>query len=348
MAAYHVGFSTRKARILSQFLGETVSRLPAKGLPDTEDRIYAWGDVAVPPGAATIIRVEDGFLRSVGLGAAFAEPVSWVFDEGGLHHQADRATRLERLILEIPDDPALLERAQALAARVRSSGLTKYNLPHDASDFRVARDPEGQCQRQHLLVIGQVAGDAALRSIMTPVRSNMELLRAVRANNPTACIVYKRHPDVVRGLRDGDDRQASDYADHITDHAEVDTVLAWADEVHVLNSLFGFEALIRGARVVCHATPFYAGWGLTKDLCATPRRGVERSLAQLLAAALLLYPRYRDPRRGVACPPEVALDILVDARTRRETGGAVGILDAFKVQLGRLARRLGLTDRAGA
>ena len=83
MTAYHVGFSSRKAGILAQFAAEPVQRLSAGRTPGADDRIYAWGEAAVPACAAAIIRVEDGFLRSVGLGAAFADPISWVFDDGG-------------------------------------------------------------------------------------------------------------------------------------------------------------------------------------------------------------------------------------------------------------------------
>ena len=32
-----------------------------------------------------------------------------------------------------------------------------------------------------------------------------------------------------------------------------------------MTSLTGFDALLRGKRVVTHGLPFYAGWGLTTD-----------------------------------------------------------------------------------
>jgi capsular polysaccharide export protein len=84
------------------------------------------------------------------------------------------------------------------------------------------------------------------------------------------------------------------------------------DALHVLTSLAGFEALLRGKQVVTHGVPFYAGWGLTDDLGAVPdRRTARRSLAELVAAVLILYPRYLDPVTRLPCPAEVLVDRMI-------------------------------------
>ena len=78
-----------------------------------------------------------------------------------------------------------------------------------------------------------------------------------------------------------------------------------------MTSLLGFEALIRGIPVTCLGAPFYAGWGLTKDLGPLPTwRSARPDLPQLAHAALIAYPRYWDPVSRRPCPPEVALDRL--------------------------------------
>src|SRR3546814_1728769 len=83
------------------------------------------------------------------------------------------------------------------------------------------------------------------------------------------------------------------------------------DEVHVLSSLTGFEALMRGRPVTVHGMPFYAGWGLTRDLAAANgRRGRRLSLDQLVAGALILYPRYLDPVTRLPCGPEIMVERL--------------------------------------
>lgn len=78
-----------------------------------------------------------------------------------------------------------------------------------------------------------------------------------------------------------------------------------------MTSLLGFEALLRGTPVTTTGAPFYAGWGLTRDLGAPPkRRSARSSLEQLVYAALIAYPRYFDPVSNLPCPPEVVLERL--------------------------------------
>ncbi len=83
------------------------------------------------------------------------------------------------------------------------------------------------------------------------------------------------------------------------------------DEVHVNTSLAGFEALLRGKAVTTYGVPFYAGWGLTRDLGPVPaRRTAKRSIDELVGATLLMYPRYLDPVTGLPCPAEVVVERL--------------------------------------
>jgi capsular polysaccharide export protein len=80
------------------------------------------------------------------------------------------------------------------------------------------------------------------------------------------------------------------------------------DEVHTMTSLAGFEALLRNRQVVVWGRPFYAGWGLTQDLCSLDRRRRRLDLLELAAGVLILYPRYLDPVTEMPCPAEVVLD----------------------------------------
>ena len=79
---------------------------------------------------------------------------------------------------------------------------------------------------------------------------------------------------------------------------------------HVLTSLAGFEALLRGLEVWCHGLPFYAGWGLTHDVLSTPRRTRRLTLDELVAGALIAYPTYVHPGSGRFTTAEGALSSL--------------------------------------
>ena len=82
-----------------------------------------------------------------------------------------------------------------------------------------------------------------------------------------------------------------------------------------MTSLMGFEALMRGKRVITYGQPFYAGWGLTHDQGPKiARREDGVSLAGLVHAALIGYPLYVDPVSGLACPVETIVARLAEAR----------------------------------
>ena len=139
---------------------------------------------------------------------------------------------------------------------------------------------------------------------------------AVRLAEPDAHIVFKPHPDVEAGLRAGGPSPAlaDRLADTVARGASLPSLFAQVDEVHTLTSLTGFEALMREIPVTTYGVPFYAGWGLTRDRGQVPaRRTARRSLDELVAAALILYPRYLDPQTRLPCPPEVLVSRLAGA-----------------------------------
>jgi len=256
-----------------------------------------------------LVRVEDGLLRSRGLGAALVPPLSLVADDLGIYYDPARESRLERLIAAGPP-PGGAARAAALRARLVSSGLSKYNLGGAA----LPDLPPGR----RILVPGQVEDDASIRLGATgPVRSNLALLEAARAANPDAVILYKPHPDVEAGLRPGAiaPEAAGRLADAVLGGTDIVAALAAADEVWTITSAAGFEALLRGRAVVCLGAPFFAGWGLTRDLAPVPdRRRARPDIDALVHAVLIAYPRYRDPLTGLPCPAEVVLDRLAEGR----------------------------------
>jgi capsular polysaccharide export protein len=225
-----------------------------------------------------------------------------VRDDLGIYYDPTRPSRLESLIAS-PLPPGGADRAARLTDRLCAHGATKYNL----AGARPAL-PEGQ----RILVPGQVEDDASIRLGAGAIRSNAQLLTKVRADNPDAVILYKPHPDVEAGLRPG----------AVTDTGTADMVLSATDtgwlldqvqEVWTITSTLGFEALLRGLPVTCLGAPFYAGWGLTRDLGPVPeRRQARPDLPALVHAVLIAYPRYLDPVTRLPCSPELALERLCD------------------------------------
>lgn len=250
------------------------------------------------------IRIEDGFIRSPGLGAHFSPAFSLIFDDIGVYYDATRPSRLETLLAETAFDDALLARAAALHDRLQALAVSKYAVGRGSVALN---SPDG---KEKVLVVGQVEDDASIRYGGAWIRTNLGLLEQARNLHPNAWIAYKPHPDVTRAGRPGhvSEKAALTLADAFWPKAAIMPALEWADAVHTISSLAGFEALVRGKAVHVHGRPFYAGWGLTVDHADAPsRRGRTLPVEALIAATLILYPRYLDPFTRKSCGPE---DIL--------------------------------------
>jgi len=290
-----LGFSRWKEPLVELFLNGAAFRFIKPEHPLTRDLpVVSWGckhDTDLISHPHPVNRVEDGFLRSVGLGAGKARPLSWVVDDLGIYYDATRPSRLERILAETAFDTELLDRAKALRVAICEAGLTKYNLTGSAWQRTTTA-------QRVILVTGQVEDDASIRFGSSRIRSNLQLLQAVRKTSPDAWVLYKPHPEVLAGTRPcgEDESQTVHWCDEVIGDTPLQQLLDKVDEVHVLTSQSGFEALLRGVPVTTYGQPFYAGWGLTKDreleAAVQARRIRQLTLDELVAGALLLYPTY--------------------------------------------------------
>jgi len=274
-----IGFSLWKHSFIKSFLPKDVKPLflnpwfskntfalvRKKGLDESEG-LYIWGkksfeDVeqyAVQKNIP-IYRVEDGFIRSVGLGSDLTRPYSLVIDNRGIYFDPTQESDLEYLLNYHTFSETQLLRAKKLCKYLIKNRLSKYNNYADVQlDF--------PSNKKIVLVPGQVEDDASIR-LGAPGMTNLKLLQMARENAPDAYIVFKPHPDVLSKNRVGDvaESEALKYCDHVINEVSLDSMLSICDEVHTMTSLVGFEALMRGIRVYTYGLPFYAGWGLTVD-----------------------------------------------------------------------------------
>lgn len=310
------GFSLRKRALVRGFTGRREVQFVRSGRAvQPGAHLLLWGSAPAPAGTppdARIVRLEDGFLRSVGLGADLTRPLSWVLDDMGIYYDARHPSALEHTLQHARFDAAELARAAALRDRIVQAGLTKYNLARRSWQRPANGKPV-------VLVPGQVETDASIRFGCHDIRTNLGLLQAVRQARPGAWLVYKPHPDVVAGLRGqgAGESEAARFCDEILLEGSMHELLQQMDEVHVMTSLTGFEALLRGKPVVCWGHPFYAGWGLTQDSKPHSRRTRQLTLDELVTGALLRYPVYLSAATGQRCTPEQGLDELLQWRAHQ-------------------------------
>lgn len=300
-----IGYRRWKAANVRPFLGPDPKRVHfvphAKAAvalaPTSEDRLIVWGSSPSPAttelakkSGAALLRMEDGFVRSVGLGSDFVPPHALVLDAQGLYFDARQTHELEALLNSQKFTSRDHERAKRVQQLIVENDLTKYNIePSRLPNWK-------HCDRHVVLVPGQVEDDASIRYGCGAVHDNLTLLKSARQARPDSYIVYKPHPDVAVQNRKGKvhANDALRYADHIETQVSITSCLQACHEVHTMTSLSGFDALLRGKAVVVYGTPFYSGWGLTQDMMNVQRRNRKLSLDELIAGVMLHYPIYWD------------------------------------------------------
>ncbi len=287
---------------------------------DSASHIVVWGQRAAAPvnelskkHGVDIWRMEDGFLRSVGLGSDMTTPASLVVDREGIYYDPRSTSELETILQTTEFDDQLLARGQSLRERLLATGLSKYNVGDHGRGLPITPG-----DRQVVLVPGQVEDDASIQLGCLSVNTNLGLLEAARAACPDAFIIFKPHPDVLSGNRVGNIPKdvALGVCDHIEEDASLAKCLAAAHQVHVMTSLVGFEALLRGLEVHVYGQPFYAGWGLTTDKHPLARRTRRLTIEELVAGTYLLYPRYLNRETLRFTSAEIVVDQLEADRAK--------------------------------
>ncbi|WP_158527240.1 capsular polysaccharide biosynthesis protein [Pelagibaculum spongiae] len=318
-----------------------------------EQALLVWGrrhaaDYQPEPGQPRLLRMEDGFIRSVGLGSDFKRPWSLVVDSRGIYFDPTRPSDLEHYLQNHLFSSEEEVRSGKLIEKLRATKISKYNDADDGgkldkagNDLFISKhslppwrsrsairhtekystpvsdhSPDGaRCLSSlplKILVPGQVEDDASIQYGCIDIKTNLDLLKQVRRDNPKAWIIYKPHPDVLAGNRLGKIalQQASEYAGQIVTDAGIYDVIDAVDQVHTMTSLAGFEALLAGKQVHCYGIPFYANWGLTVDRHHCDRRNRNLNLNQLVFATLCLYPTYIHWNHGFYTTPEAVIDAL--------------------------------------
>lgn len=282
---------------------------------DPRSEIFVWG-FKVPEHISSfakyknikIVYVEDGFVRSVNLGATKAPPMSICLDGKTPYFNAREASDIEDLLNSYEFTDEIRDRAGRAIQLLLNTGVSKYNNA-EAVDVEKLYGPK---KTKRVLVIGQVEDDASIKYGAERPIDNNDLVRLAASENPGAQIIYKPHPDVLAGHREkrSDPAAVENICKVIYDKLPLAQSFETVDHVYAQTSLAGFEALLRGLKVTLWGAPFYAGWGLTDDRQQTPRRTRKLTLEELFAVSYLIYPKYFDPDSGRKVELEDVVEII--------------------------------------
>ena len=312
-SAVAIGFHRWKRGVLRDFMPMTKIRFKdIKGfrLGDGEE-LVAWGKGPEERQNEILHWVEDGFIRSIGLGADLKRPLSWAVDNTGVHYSHQDCSQLRTALEQLDVSEEERQRARRLLTSLIDLRLSKYNVK--GSEWK----PPATKGRV-VAVIGQVEGDQSITYGNAEIETNRCLLQKAREAEKDAYIVYKPHPDVEAGLRTqrSTDEDLRLIADEVASNVDILGLLDNVDAVHVNTSLTGLEAIARNVEVNVWGWPFYAGLGLTRDHSEIVVRKRDRSVEELIYISMIWYPRYLCDKSKWLISAEEAVERLTEMRNR--------------------------------
>ncbi|MCT9012436.1 hypothetical protein N6G05_02595 [Cupriavidus gilardii] len=265
--------------------------------------------------------LEDGFIRSQGLWTDPNEPtLSVVMDTRAIYYNALEPSLLETILnSDFELDEKQLARAKRAISQIVSNRISKYNhAPILSLDFRSPG-------KKSILIIDQKAGDMSIKYGCANDDSFMSMLQSALDLGDQAEIIIKQHPCAISGGA----HEAHFTIESLGDVARQRNVhligfdvnpfslIEAVDEVWVVSSGMGFEALMAGKKVRCFGVPFYSNWGVTHDHVKIERRRRIRSIEEIFYIFYILLTQYVDPRTGRRCEVEDLIDYFSDRAVQR-------------------------------
>ena len=260
-----------------------------------------------------VVNLEDGFIRSIGIGLSGETSVSVCFDDQTAFYDATKPSQLELWINRgVPLTQAEHTRARAVIDRIVAQKITKYNF---APYVPIVRPDQ---TRKAILVVDQRAGDVSIEKGLASPETFVQMVDAALSFADTHDILIKTHPDANIGGKDSAIGGAtlSRAAQHpavtlVTEDMHPYSLIDNVEKVFVVSSGMGFEALLAGREVWCFGAPFYAGWGLTRDHVALARRTARPTLEAVFHAFYIEHTRYYDPIADKPGQIEAAIDYIL-------------------------------------
>ncbi len=246
---------------------------------------------------ASFFLLEDGFIRSIGLGED--ESFSIVKDDIGIYYDATAPSKLEKILKE-EDLSENLDTAKKAIELIIDKKISKYNNGY------LILPKYLQNSEKKVLIVAQTKGDMSLKYGYADDFDDKEIILKAINDNPDAKIYLKVHPDVIAGNKKSniDIEFAKKYCEIIDENIHPIVLLEAFDKVYTQTSQMGFEALLLNKEVHIFGAPFYVGWGIEnlkwnldenikKEILK--RRGKKLSIEEVFAGAYIKYTEYYNP-----------------------------------------------------
>lgn len=167
---------------------------------------------------------------------------------------------------------------------INKYGITKYSEHPPVSQSMIGGS------YKNILLVDQPIDDESVLLGSANEQTFDDMLLYAFDTYMYANIYVKLHPDTIDGKKEGylqkllkkhglDDHPSIKVIDT---HCNITSFFHFVQEVLVVTSQVGFEALLRDKSVRCFGMPFYSGWGLTTDMQVLTNQKSSRSIMNLL------------------------------------------------------------------
>ena len=281
----------------------------------------------------SFVLLEDGFIRSLGLGVNASPSFSLVEDDVGMYYDATQPSKLENILgsYDFSSDETLILQARETIKLIKEHHISKYNNAPDVDDrFRVkyGLDSGSKSGMTNVLIVAQTSGDASLDYGLGNLFSTQEIIEDAIKENPNASVYLKIHPDVLSGKKSSDINidEIPNNCRIIDEDVNPISLLKHFAKVYTKTSGMGMEALALGLEIVCYGMPYYAGWGLTIDKQSCDRRTRKLTVEELFAGAYILYTQYYNPYRERSSDIIDTIEEIIRQKKRNATTRQYSIL----------------------
>ena len=249
-----------------------------------------WAVIMAKLSRNRFLLLEDGFIRSIGLGVEGAKSFSIVKDDIGIYYDATAPSRLENILnsYDFKSDRDLMSLAKRAIEKIVEYKISKYNSFKEI-DLSVL-----DTQEDKILIIAQTNNDSSLRYGLAGRFTTKQMIDDAIRDNPYSKIYIKIHPDVICGKKESDIdiKDIPNSCIVLSDNINPIELLGYFSKIYTKTSGMGMEALLLNKEVYCYGMPFYAGWGVTIDRLKIERRKRKLSIDEIFAGAYILYSSY--------------------------------------------------------
>lgn len=260
----------------------------------------------IESGCEKILRLEDGYIRSIGLGTKDEKSWSLIKNEVP-YYDSRRANDLELLLMKTFLNDSQLKESREIIEKLKEYKITKYNISKESNKALKEN------AKKRILIIEQVPGDYSLIYGAKKIYKTEEIIKELKEKYPDYEIDIKEHPE--NKIKN---KEVYDGINIIKEHTNIHDLIGNYEIIVTRTSQVGFEALLHDKKVICYGTPFYAGWGLTidKDIenDALKRRTRELSIEELVYISMVKNTEYRHPGTKELVSLKETIEYLNDYR----------------------------------